>query len=122
MSRFKRTEIIKFPNQSRSGDADKLYWSALTDEVTIQEYGAISTLDIHPCDSNILAATAHNKIQLYNIASLDLHKSFSKFKDTAFSGRFRYDGGLLCAGTGDGEVKVFDVSTKSALRALKGEF
>ena len=36
MSKFKRTEIIKFPNQNASEDADKLYWSKLSDEFTIQ--------------------------------------------------------------------------------------
>ena len=68
-----------------------------------------------------MAATSHGKVQLYNVATLDVYKTFNKFKDTAFSGRFRGDGGLLCAGTGEGVVKVFDVNTKSLLRVLSGE-
>jgi len=119
MSRFKRTEIIKFPSH-RPEDADKLYWSKLTDQVTIKEYGAIGTIDINPLDKNIVAVSAHNKIQLYDIATFELHKSFKKFKDTAFSGKFRFDGQLLCAGTGEGSIKVFDVNSKSALRNFSG--
>ena len=49
-----------------------------------------------------------------------MHKSLTKFQDTAFGGRWRKDGGLLVAGTGESQVKVFDVATKTMLRVLKG--
>ena len=120
MSRFKRTEIIKFPSNNGKEDSDKSYWGELNDIVTIQEYGAIRCVDVSPSDHNIVAATSHGKVQLYNVATLDVYKTFNKFKDTAFSGRFRADGGLLCAGTGEGVVKVFDVNTKSLLRVMSG--
>ena len=120
MSKFKRTEIIKFPSHNASEDSEKLFWSRLSDDYTIQEYGAIRTVDICPSDQNILAATSHNKVQLVNVATLEVHKSLNKFKETCFSGRFRHDGGLLCAGTGEGAVKVFDVNSKATLRVLSG--
>ena len=121
MSRFKRTEIIKFPSHNDREDSEKLFWSRLCDDFTIQEYGAIRTVVVCPSDPNILAATSHNKVQLVNVATLEVHKSLAKFKKTAFSGRFRHDGGLLCAGTGEGAVKVFDVNSKAVLRVLTGE-
>jgi len=120
MSRFKRTEIIKFPSHNVKEDSDKLYWGQLSDIVTIQEYGAIRSVDVNPSDPNIIAATSHGKVQLYNVATMELHKSFNKFKETAFSGKFRHDGGLLCAGTGEGVVKVFDTNSKSLLRVMSG--
>jgi len=120
MSKFKRTEIIKFPSHSATEDDEKLFWSRLSDDYTIQEYGSIGTVDICPSDPNILAATSHNKVQLINVATLEVHKSLNKFKETCFSGRFRHDGGLLCAGTGEGAVKVFDVNSKATLRVLTG--
>ena len=119
MSQFKRTEILKFPSQSAVSEESK-YWSQLGDPVTIQEYGAITSIDISPIDPNIVACTSYNKIQLYNLASVELYKSFTKFQDTVYSGKFRADGGLLCAGTGQGEVKIFDVSAKTLLRVLSG--
>ena len=121
MSKFKRTEIIKFPSHNATEDDEKLFWSRLSDDYTIQEYGSIGTVDICPSDPNILAATSHNKVQLINVATLEVHKSLNKFKETCFSGRFRHDGGLLCAGTGEGAVKVFDVNSKATLRVLTGE-
>ena len=119
MSRFKRTEIIRFPSASATDEA-KAYWDRLTDPVTVQEYGAINSLHICPTNQLLVAATAYSKVQVYNTESRDLHKSLTKFQDTAFGGRWRKDGGLLVAGTGEGQVKVFDVATKTMLRVLKG--
>ena len=67
-----------------------------------------------------MACTSYNKIQIYNVATVELYKSLTKFQDTVYSGKFRGDGALLCAGTGQGEVKVFDVSAKTQLRVLSG--
>ena len=61
MSRFKRTEIIRFPSQSAVSEESQ-YWSQLGDPVTIQEYGAITSIDICPTDHNIVACTSYNKI------------------------------------------------------------
>lgn len=47
-------------------------------------------------------------------------KSFTRFRDTAYSGRFRSDGQLLVAGCEDKVVRLFDVSGKAALRTFKG--
>ena len=87
----------------------------------LPEYGSIGSVDVHPTDPNIIAVTAHNKVQLFNVATFEIFKSLSKFQDTAFSGKFRHDGGLLCAGTGEGSVKVFDVNTKALLRVMSGK-
>lgn len=47
-------------------------------------------------------------------------KTFTRFKETAYSGRFRSDGQLLVAGCEDSVVRLFDVSGKVALRMFKG--
>ena len=120
MSKFKRTEIVKFPILDDNQEDEKHFWSLLSDSYTIQEYGAIKTVDICPSRPNLLAATSHNKVQIVNIETLEVDKSFNRFKETCFSGRFRHDGELLCAGTGEGSVKVFDVNSKAALRILTG--
>jgi len=119
MSRFKRTEILKFPSTDK-GDSLKGYWGQLGDPLTIQEYGSINTVHICPANTTLVACTAYSKVQVYNTETMELYKSITKFKDQAFSGRWRQDGGLLCAGTGEGVVKVFDVNTKTLLRVLSG--
>eukprot|EP00092_Neocalanus_flemingeri_P002568 GFUD01002750.1.p1 GENE.GFUD01002750.1~~GFUD01002750.1.p1 ORF type:complete len:527 (+),score=157.54 GFUD01002750.1:830-2410(+) len=119
MSRFKRTEILQFPSTDQ-GDSQKGYWGQLGEPLTIQEYGAINTVHMCPTNTSLAACTAYSKVQLYNVDTMELHKSITKFKDMCFSGRWRRDGGLLCAGTGEGVVKVFDVNTKTLLRVLSG--
>jgi len=119
MSRFKRTEILRFPSTDK-GESQKGYWGLMGDPLTIQEYGAINTIHMCPTNDSLVACTAYSKIQVYNMDTMELHKSINKFKDTAFSGRWRKDGALVCAGTGEGGVKVFDVNTKTLLRVLSG--
>lgn len=118
MAKFKRTEIVKFPTTS-SVDSAKSYWGHLGEAVTIQEYGSVSSLHVCPVNKELLAATSYSKVQIYNLETRELHKSFTKFQETAFGGKWRGDGGLLAAGTGEGQVKVFDVQTKTQLRTLK---
>ena len=48
-----------------------------------------------------------------------IQRSYSRFQDDAYSGRFRKDGKLIVAGDKDGCVKVFDVQTKNMLRQIK---
>lgn len=63
--------------------------------------------------------TGSIKVNLYDSTSDKLQKSFSRFNDDAFSGKFRKDGKLIVAGDKKGYVKVFDVQTKAVLRQLK---
>lgn len=60
------------------------------------------------------------QIHIYSAFSQEPVKSFTRFKDTAYSGRFRSDGQLLVAGCEDKVVRLFDVSGKAALRMFKG--
>jgi U3 small nucleolar RNA-associated protein 15 len=48
-----------------------------------------------------------------------IQRTFSRFDDEAYSGRFRKDGTLLIAGDKSGYVRVFDTKTKAVLRYLK---
>lgn len=60
------------------------------------------------------------QVHIYGPFSQEPVKTFTRFKDTAYSGRFRSDGQLLVAGCEDSVVRLFDVSGKVALRMFKG--
>lgn len=49
-----------------------------------------------------------------------VYKNLNKFKETAYGGSFRNDGQLLCAGSEEPVVRLFDVSTRTLLRRFKG--
>lgn len=60
------------------------------------------------------------QVHIYGPFSQEPVKTFTRFKDTAYSGRFRSDGQLLVAGCEDSVVRLFDVGGKVALRMFRG--
>lgn len=60
------------------------------------------------------------QVKVYNSDTNAVSKTLSKFAKTAFGGRLRADGRLLCAGSDDAAVRVFDVHNKHLLRHFKG--
>lgn len=61
-----------------------------------------------------------HQVHIYGPFSQEPIKTFTRFKDTAYSGRFRSDGQLLVAGCEDSVIRLFDVSGRVALRMFKG--
>ena len=119
MSAFKRTEIIKHPESRRLGAVDDA-WGHWEQPITIQEYGAINKIDISRHSPNYFAITGYSKVLIYNPVIKDVYKTLTKFQDAAFGAKFRKDGQLLCVGTSEGQLKIFDVATKTLLRILRG--
>lgn len=120
-TRFKRTEIAKFPViRSKVKTEDAEYWKYLQQPVTIREYGPVQNVDISHVEPYYVAVTGSSRVQIFNPLTNSVHKTLSKFRETAFGGKFRKDGNLLCIGGDDGTLKIFDVSSKSLLRTLSG--
>ena len=120
-TRFRRTEIAQFPffkNKLRTEDAD--FWRHLQQPVTIKEFGPVQKVDICPLDPHYVAVTGSSRVQVFNPLNNSVYKTLSKFRETAYGGKFRNDGKLLCVGGDDGGVKIFDVSSKTLLRTLTG--
>jgi len=118
MTAFKETPIIHYTTRKKTGGAKN--WGIWEQPVTIQEYGAINRISISPVEPNYFAITSSSKVLIYNPVIKDVFKTLSKFKDNPYSGKFRRDGKLLCVGTTEGQVKVFDISTKTMLRVFRG--
>ena len=128
-TRFKRTEIVRFPEAKDTRSKEALYWKNLQFPVTVQEFGPISRIDICKESPNYVAVTGSTRVQIFNPATNQVHKTLTKFRGGAYGGKFRKDGRLLCVGgeanVGSGDagalVMVFDVTTKNLLRLLKGK-
>ena len=128
-TRFKRTEIVRFPQEKETKTNEALYWKHLQFPVTVQEFGPISRIDICQESPNYIAVTGATRVQIFNPATNQVHKTLTKFRGGAYGGKFRKDGRLLCVGgessvtTGGASalVMVFDVATKNLLRLLKGK-
>lgn len=120
MASFKPTKVQVYPKLGEKITQDTLYWKNYKPPVQIKEFGAITNIDFSPVAPHNFAVTAFTRIHIYGPFSQEPVKSFTKFKDTAYSGRFRSDGQLLVAGCEDSVVRLFDVSGKVALRMFRG--
>lgn len=120
MSIFKKTNVKIFAKPTQKTTPDTLYWRKLGAPVLLKEFGPIDYIDFSPIEPHFFAVSSSAKVQIYNPVTKLVHKTLSKFVENAYGGSYRYDGQLLCAGSEDSNVKIFDVNTKSLLRVFKG--
>ncbi|KAF7200663.1 small subunit processome component [Nothobranchius furzeri] len=120
MASFKPTQIPDLPKLGEKITEDTLYWKNYKAPVQIKEFGAVSNIDFSPVSPHNFAVTAFTRIHIYGPFSQEPVKTFTRFKDTAYCGRFRSDGQLLVAGCEDSVVRLYDVGGKAALRMYKG--
>lgn len=86
----------------------------------MKEFGAIDYVSFSPIEPHHFAVTSSVRIQVYNPITKLVVKNLSRFRENAYGGEFRYNGKLLCSGSEEACVKLFDVSSKSLLRLFKG--
>ncbi|XP_065205586.1 U3 small nucleolar RNA-associated protein 15 homolog [Planococcus citri] len=119
MTTFKKTDTKVF-DRVKQVSQESLYWKKLGEPILLKEFGPIDYLNFSPVEPYNFAVTSSARVQIYNPVTKQPYKNLNKFKATAFGGTFRQDGKLLCAGSEDSMVRLFDVSTRSLLRRLKG--
>lgn len=118
---FKPTVVTNVVRSAEKVTRDSLYWRGLEAPIHIKEHAAVTAVDFSPVEPYMFAVTSSLKVSLYSSVSNEVKHTVSRFKETAYSGRFRNDGKLLVAGGEEGRVKLFDVAnTKSLLRVFKG--
>ncbi|KAL4617545.1 hypothetical protein GN956_G21502 [Arapaima gigas] len=120
MASYKPTRIQTFPQLGEKVTQDTLYWRNYKAPVQIKEFGAVTKVDFSPLSPYNYAVTASTRIQIYGPYSQEPVRSFTRFKDTAYSGTFRSDGQLLVAGSEEALIRLFDVSGRVALREYTG--
>ena len=116
---FPKLKLRQFAQIQERETPESKYWKkfALTGEEHLQ--GAPVCIHFNPASNNQYIVSASTKVSLYNSLDDKVQRSFSRFNDDVYSGRYRKDGKLIVAGDKSGYVKVFDVKTKAALRQIK---
>ena len=117
---FRKLELKRFPAVSKRLSSEARYWKNFKNAKVISHYAKISDIDFSPVEPHDLAVSASTRVFIYDGPTGAEKKTLSRFRDVAYSGRFRSDGQLLVAGTGDAYVKVFDLSSRTVLRHFKG--
>ncbi|XP_059475916.1 U3 small nucleolar RNA-associated protein 15 homolog [Neocloeon triangulifer] len=120
MGNFKQLNTKIFTKSSPELSDEAIYWKKFSAPAILKEFGPIDNIDVSTVEPHYLAVTCSVRVQVYNSVTKTVYKNFTRFKETAYGGKFRQDGKLLCAGGHEGEVKLFDVGSKNLLRICKG--
>lgn len=109
------------PIQERE-TAEAKYWKKFKLNTEFHFFGGANCIDVMPTgDYSSYLVSGSTKVSLF--AKNDkIQRTFARFNDEAYSGKFRKDGKLIVAGDKGGYVKVFDVKTKAVLRTLKSHY
>ena len=110
---------------------ESAYWQTFKSPIFVKEYSPINSINYVPAsaaassstapvDRQKFAVSSATRVQVYSMKSNKVTKTFGRFKDVARGGSFRADGKLLVAGDDSGLVQVFDASSRSVLRTLRG--
>uniref|UniRef100_A0A1B6FHL0 Uncharacterized protein n=1 Tax=Cuerna arida TaxID=1464854 RepID=A0A1B6FHL0_9HEMI len=108
MANFKRTNSKLYSKPTQKLTPDIEYWKKLGVPVLLKEFGAIDYIDFSPLEPNYFAVTCSVRVQVYSALTKLPVKNLNKFRDVAYGGSFRSDGLLLCAGSEESQVKLFD--------------
>lgn len=118
MSEFQRLQLKQFPKVQDRETSESRYWKSFTTTSHEHLLGSPSCIHFNPSKNGSFLVTSSTSVHLYDSATDKVMRSFTRFKDDAFSGKFRKDGKLMVAGDASGAVKVFDVKSKAMLRQL----
>ena len=121
MSTAYRPVALKVLPRKREHETNEArYWKKFRNPTTQQEAAPVTNISFCPIAPYNIAVTSSTRIKLYSARTNMQLKAFSRFRDVAYSGNFRSDGKLICAGGEDPIVKVFDVGSRAVLRSFKG--
>lgn len=87
---------------------EQRYWRGFTNTQLVKEHNSVTHIHFNPISPHDFAVTSSMRVQVFSSKTRQVVKTFSRFKDTVFSGEFRNDGKLLVAGDQSGLVQVFD--------------
>ncbi|KAG2498088.1 hypothetical protein HYH03_003846 [Edaphochlamys debaryana] len=117
---YQKLQLRSYAPRSIRETAEGKYWRRFKAPVIAKQFGAVSHIDFCQQYPYNLAITASTRVIIYNgLAPAVVGRTISRFKDIAYSGCFRSDGRLVCAGGQDGIVQVFDANSRSVLRQFK---
>ena len=119
MPEFPKLSLRRYPKVQDRESSEARYWKSFGFSKQIDLMGSPHCIHFNPSNPRQYAITYSTKISLYDSLNDSLVRSYSRFQDDVYCGKFRKDGKLLLSSDKEGYVKVFDVNTKSILRQMK---
>ena len=117
---YKATAVQRFPQLMVRDTAEVRYWKKFKNPVVERKPAPVTAIDFCPTIPYDFVVTSSTRVHVYSCRKNTVSKTFSRFKDVAYSGTLRNDGKLLAAGCKVPVVKIFQTDTKAQLRILEG--
>eukprot|EP00271_Cylindrocystis_brebissonii_P021166 TRINITY_DN7422_c0_g1_i1.p1 TRINITY_DN7422_c0_g1~~TRINITY_DN7422_c0_g1_i1.p1 ORF type:complete len:532 (+),score=114.97 TRINITY_DN7422_c0_g1_i1:490-2085(+) len=120
---YVKLPVKQYPPRSERETPEGKFWRsfrATSSTPQQQHVGPVTCIDFCPTKPYNFAITSSTRVILYDGATCQQKRIFSRFRDIAYSGTLRSDGRLLVAGGETGIVQVFDATSRTVLRQLKG--
>lgn len=107
-ARRERIVPVKAPVMPSQVHPEQKYWKGFANSQLVKEHNAITHISFDQNSPHDFAVTSSTRIQVFSSKTRKVAKSFTRFKDTVYSGEFRNDGKLLVAGDASGIVQIYD--------------
>ncbi|XP_014229125.1 U3 small nucleolar RNA-associated protein 15 homolog [Trichogramma pretiosum] len=120
MIEFKRTNARSFQKPVPEALQDVSYIKNFKSTTLIKETGPIDYISVSPVEPHYFAVTSSTCVQIFNPVTKLVSQKLNKFKSNVYGGSFRKDGRLICVGSEESTVKLFDIFTKNSLRIFEG--
>ena len=96
--------------------AEGRYWRAYKSTGLVNQVSQVTSVHFADAYPHQLAVTSSARVSIFSSQSRRSTRTFSRFKDVAYSGVLRGDGKALAVGGQQGWVQLFDMSSRSVLR------
>lgn len=117
---FTKLQLKEFSRNQEYETNESRFWKSFNIIKETKLISAPKAIDFHPVNYRDYIVTSSLKVHQFDGLTDKITRSYSRFQDEAYSGKYRYDGKLIIAGEKTGRVKVFDTQNKLLLRQLKG--
>lgn len=99
---------VRNPTLPSQTTLEQRYWRGFTSPQLVKESHPVRHIDFNPAAPHDFAVASSTRIQVFSSKTRQVIKTFLRFKDTVYSGEYRFDGKLLVAADASGLVSIFD--------------
>lgn len=113
-----RVVQVRNPTLPNQTTPEQRYWRGFINPQLIKENHPITHIHFNPVAPHDYAVASSTRIQVFSSKTRQVVRTFSRFRDTVYSGEYRYDGKLLVAADASGLVSIFDSYQRNILVSL----
>jgi U3 small nucleolar RNA-associated protein 15 len=116
---YQRLEVTRPPPRPTAAGAGQVLSKQFKVKETLSVIGTPTFIAFSPVSPYTYAVGSSTRVSLVSQYSHRATGNISRFRDTVQAGAFRNDGAVFLAGSNDGMLQAFDVSTRKVLRRIR---